>query len=448
MKKKLLVSISLLTLSLTVSAQGDFTEVPNLGSKVKMVNVDEFLSKKSTSIDTDNSYYYWENNSRITAQLNAQIGTTSSADGGFDTLGLYPYIVKAKNNGQADYWQKTIQGIPTIDSLTLLGITFVGSALNTNGSNIEVNVYKKDLVTLLASETIALGTNYGYKEVLFNQPAVDNDTMLVVWQMATAADSFEIARTHSIWNGVPFGPQDEFSPALSNIFPGDAAIFAVAPDNNSQILGLIAQRFDFFVIPEFSYKLKSDFEVNETELCLDDEVTITNKLAPTHQINPILNFIEWNYLANDEEPAYTIYDLDNGNGPQFSTEHTLTFQGYATAGSYDVTASVMMFPWTAETIVENQKSFTLIATDCTLSLEENVLNSTSAFPNPTSDKVELSFKHDSDINVWSTDGKLIETFTAEANSTRIVNLTNYSNGLYIFNVTNLSGLQTLKVIKK
>lgn len=444
MKKILLFTFSGLALTFSAKAQSVFSESPFLdGAKRKLIS-EKPTFEKSTAVESDLSYYYWENNSRHTAELNAHLGTTNANDGGFDTLGLYPYMIKQRAT-MGGYWQRAIQGIPNQGELTLLGITFVGSSLNAVSSNVVVNVYEKDLQTLLTTQTLQINTTYGYKSVTFDTPVTHNDTLLVVWQMATAADSFEIARTHSLWNNFDFGPSGVYTSDLP--FAGDAALLAVSIGNNNNTLGLIADEFDFFVIPEFAYEIASDFTPSETEICLGDSISFVNTSSVFHQMNPILNFIQWDYLANNNAPVYTLYDYGNGNSTIYieGQEHGVT---YDAADTYTVNASTLILPWTSEALVTDAQNFTITVTDCSLGFDEMNSNLISIYPNPTTSLLNIKASEDLLYILNSNDGKIITNSSINANETLTIDLTGYSTGVYFLHISTFETLTTYKIIKE
>ncbi len=372
MKKKLFLSFAALSTIISVNAQ-TFFEEQNFSNTQPERLTEEKSRVKSTAILSDDSYYYWENNSRFTRELNTFLGTTGQANGGFDTLALYSYTVKQKaaNGG---YWQKMLQGIPNKDTLTLNSITFVGSGLKTGGSTVTVKVYKKDLTTVLATKTLTVSNTYGYKTVTFDTPVTDLDTMLVSFEMASVADSFKIAKSHSQWNNYNFGTTNApnvFTSALP--FAGDAAIFAVSIGNNDDILGVIQESFDFFIIPNFSYNLNSNFTSSNLTFCLGDSVSFQNIANTFHEKNPILNYIEWDLLANGSPSAYTNFDFGDGNASVYSDlqESGIVYQ---TAGTFSVDASVIMFPWTATGLILDTKTFSVTVNDLPVIAEGTFTN--------------------------------------------------------------------------
>ena len=337
MKKKLLFSFAVFATALTVNAQKKFVENEDTSLPVKF----QKETPQRTDVTGDKSYYYWENNSRVTKELNTFLGKTGASDGGFDTLGLYTYKFKEKTTSST-YWQMGIQGFPTEDALTLNNIKFVGSSLNPNGANVIVNVYKKDLTTLLATKTLAVNSTYGYNTVTFDTPVTDSDSMLVTFQMATVADSFQIAKSHNQWVGSTLGTANKFTSSLP--FPGDAAILAMS-QNYAGVLGLIQDSLDFFIIPSFTYKLKADFTLNGTCVVSSDSVIITNNANPSLYLNPRINYIQWDYLANGNSPAYTSYNFGDATPTKYSKSQSISYK-YSSNGSYVITAKPMIGTWT------------------------------------------------------------------------------------------------------
>jgi hypothetical protein len=445
MKKTILLSFGLLLTALNLTAQNNYFEPNSKGTKQGKLTVTRPSQNKTTAVAEDDSYYYWENNSRHTSELNTLLGTTGEADGGFDTLGLYTYNVKQKpaNGG---YWQKAVQGIPTRDSLSILGIDFIGVALNPAGSNVTVNVYKNDMTTLLGSKTLNVSTTYGFKSVAFDAPISHDDTMLVVFQMTSVADSFAIAKSHSQWTNFDFGAGPGIYTS-SLPFVGDAAVLAVTIGDNDAILGLIQADFDFFVIPKFAYKLKSNFAASATDICLGDSVSFVNSGNTSLVKNPILNYIEWDLLANGSEAAYTFYDFGNTD-PIYYTALQEGGVTYATAGTFDVSANTMIWPWTSQTPVNDATNFSIVVTDCSVGLNELNDASVSIYPNPATDNFKVKSQLAAKISLIGMDGKNIETKTANNNTEVNFDLTNLNSGVYFLHVSNANGLSTFKVIKK
>jgi hypothetical protein len=365
MNKKLLLSFAVFATALTVNAQKNFPAFKEKAESSKPLKVSAEAVKR-TDVTGDKSYYYWENNSRVTKELNTFLGKTGAADGGFDTLGLYTYKFKEKTTSST-YWQMAIQGFNTTDDLTLNSIKFVGASLNSAGANIVVNVVSKDLSTVLATKTVNWTNQYNYQTITFDTPVTSADTFLVTLTMATAADSFQIAKSHNQYNGSTLGTANTFTSSLP--FKGDAAILAVA-QNNASILGLIQQSFDFFVIPSFTYKLKSDFEASSSKVCLGDSVSFESNANSSHLYNPVINYIHWDYLANGNAPAYTTYSFGDGSSVSYSD----TLNGgvvYSAAGEYEVTATTMLGTWITSPYLFND------TTKFTISVKEISLDSAS-----------------------------------------------------------------------
>lgn len=365
MKKKVFLSFAALTAAFTMNAQSKlpvFKENLDLGQSMKADFVKP--AKQRTASASDVSYYHWENNSRVTSELNKHLVAnpvqTSSGALKFDTLGLYGYRVANKMNGTTPYWQRLVQGIPTTAPIKLTKVRFLGRSTTTSTtlptSNVVVKVYDKDMVNVLASKTLNINTTWGWKDVVFDSPVATSDTVLVTFEMATAADIFQLAHSHNYFNkgnlktmftGVADAAYPTFNSALP--FVGDAAILATNPDQGS-ILGLIKQNFDFFIIPSFTYDFTTQFTASKTTITEGETVnfsTTPNALA----LNPVLNYVRWDELANNANPLYTSYKVGSSDA-DFSSLWSKDV-AFTTPGSVSVVAKGMMFPWTASNFLED-----------------------------------------------------------------------------------------------
>ena len=327
MKKKVFLSFAALTAAFTMNAQSKlpvFKENLDLGQSVKADFVKP--AKQRTASATDVSYYYWENNSRVTKEISdhlaanpVQVQIDAAGNKGplkFDTLALYSYKVANKMQGTTPYWQRLVQGIPTTAPIKLTKVRFLGKSNAAATSNVVVKVYDKNMANVLASKTLNVTTTYGWKDVVFDSPVATSDTVLVTFEMATAADIFQVAYSHNYFNGYKF--KASFGGDTTNLknqpvfqsnlpFVGDAAILATNPDQGP-ILGLIKQNFDFFIIPSFEYDFTTQFTASKTTVSEGDTVnfsTTPNALA----LNPVLNYIRWNELANGGDPLYSAYKV-------------------------------------------------------------------------------------------------------------------------------------------
>lgn len=356
MKKRLLLSLTALV-AFSATAQVKFDEKLKIGKPKSVKLKKEFAAQKTANVTSDNSYYYWENNSRYTSELNTYLNDTPPSQGGygFDTLGLYSYTVKEKTTS-ATYWQMLFQGIPAQADLTLNSLRYLGNALNSAGSNVNVSVYNKDMSAVLGSKDVTFTPTYGWQEVIFDTPVSSNDTMLVILTMQTAGDSVAVAYSHNYFNGIDLlGSGTPYQTALP--FTGDAAILAVEP-NNANILGLIRDNFDFFIIPNFSYDVTADFAASTTTLCEGEDVTFTNSGDVSHISNPILNYFAWDSKANGTTLYYTRYDYEGNTTADYQDGQAGTYT-YATGGSYSAVASVVSWPWSSPSMLQDDQNFTI-----------------------------------------------------------------------------------------
>lgn len=430
MKKRLLLSLTALV-ALSTTAQVKFDEPLTIGKPENVKLKKETSFQKTANVVDDNSYYYWSNNERYTYELNTYLNDTPPSQGGtgFDSLALYSYTTKEKTTS-ATYWQMLIQGIPTKADLSLNSLRYLGKALNTSGSNVNVSVYTKDLATVLGSKDVTFTTTYGWQTVTFDTPVSSNDTMLVVLTMKTAADSVGVAYSHNYFNGVDLlGSGTAYETDLP--FTGDAAILAVEQDNAS-ILGLIRDNFDFFIVPNFSYDVTADFAASTTTLCLDNDVTFTNSGDVNNIKNPILNWIEWDYLANGNAPAYTMFDYEGNSTLDYQDGQAGTFT-YATAGTFTAVASVISWPWSAPSMMQDDQTFTITVQDCA-NIEELNANVFVVYPNPANGLVNVSLNNvNGTISLLSADGKVIETREVSSN-TETFNVSSLNAGIYFIQV--------------
>jgi len=439
MIKKLIfggMAFSLLALNANAQTKNlqDFPEANTTG-EASSVEARTQLTDQKVEVAGDLSYYYDENNARITSELNTLLGA-----GSFDTLSLYSYTVKEKTT-TSSYWQRCFQGFPNTDDLTLNSVDFVAQSLKPGGGDITVKVMDKNFGEL-ASETFDIGSTYGFKSVTFTTPVTYNDTMYIAFDMPTLADSFVIAQSHSIWEGYDFGPSGIFNSGLP--FDGSAAILAY-DSNYTSILGLIREGFDFFIYPNFTYDVPADFTATTTIVenptftnCLTEAITFENIANKSHITNPILNYFEWDRLANGGGSPYTDYNFDDGSTGNFVQAHS-TVYSYSTIGNYNVTAYAIIAPWTQAPKVDSSE-FTIEVIDCTVSINEVENNSSvSVYPNPV--KNIINFEIDaanSILTVVDITGKTVmtEQLNARLNSVNVANLT---NGFYIYKLTSSNG---------
>ena len=351
MKKKILFVLSLTTVFVTnLMAQNQFNERGNLNpQQTNKESLNGLIEEKTFSITSDRSYYYGDNHNRTTHELNTQLGTTGYANGGFDSIGgvVYTYSVREKLNGTTPYWQAATQIIPLRSQATLTEYRFLGKSLKSSGgtSSVTCKVYKKDFTTLLSSQTMTISTTLGYKSFIFANPATDNDTIVVMIQMNSVADSFKIAQSHNIWNGYNFGATGVFNTNVP--FERLGSSLAVAP-NNTQIYGTAWDDFDFLVWPKFSYSVTQSFTSSDNDLsiCLGDSISFTNSNTG-HLTNPIINWYDW-YSKIDNNPSwYTTYIFDAGT-PNADTAYSSDQSGgiiFNTAGLHTVKAVLQFGTW-------------------------------------------------------------------------------------------------------
>ncbi len=444
MKKSLLLSLSAFALSLSVNAQQKFVEETERSTPVKFNTNDS--KEKSTKVLGDASYYYLENNSRTTHEINTFITAHPSTPAvpAYDTTVLYTYNVKQKVNTHVNppvnYWQKAIQAIPTTDTVALTQVKFLGVSLKAS-SNVICNVYKNSLApsALLGTKSIVVSSTYGYQTVTFDSPILSNDTILVVLEMATVADSFAIAKCHNEDNGWDFGtsPSVVFNSALP--FKGDAQVLAFSTSYGS-ILGTVQQNFDFYFKPYFNYNLKSHFTASKTNVCLGDAITFTNTGDTSLVRNPIFNYFAWNKIANGADLATTSFDLGNSTPKVYPFGQTTTYT-YPAVGTYSAKAKSFIGTW----ILGNKADSTIFtitvnSTATCAGLDETGINTFSVYPNPANDMITVNFSdatfNDGEIRLMSTEGKVIESKKYFNNASQSFDVSTLTSGVYFIQVGN------------
>ena len=359
MKKKLLLSFAVFATALTVNAQKQFIEKEDFSTPMRLIEE----SSKRTGL-SDGCYYYYENNSRVTKNLNdylkvnpVQVQIDAAGNKGplkFDTMSLYSYKVLPKMNGSTPYWPILVQGMPFNAPVKLNKIRFLGKSNTTStttpSSNITVKVYDKKMANVLATKVLNVNTTYGYKDVVFDSPVMTSDTVLVVFQMTTAADIFQVAYSHNYFNNQKLkylftGDTTGQSkiPAFKHSLPfnGDAAILAAGVDNGA-VLAQLKTGFDFFFIPNFTYEIKADFSASKSTICLGEKVNVSNNSNTSHLFNPILNYYHWDFLANGNASPYTMYDFggDISYSDKLSSEFT-----FSTPGDKRVVSKLLFGSW-------------------------------------------------------------------------------------------------------
>ena len=358
MKKKLLLSFAVFATALSVNAQKQFIEKEDFSTPMRLIEE----SSKRTGL-SDGCYYYYENNSRVTKNLNdylkvnpvtVQTGATTFAPLKFDTMSLYSYKVLPKMNGSTPYWPILVQGMPFNAPVKLNKIRFLGKSNTTStttpSSNITVKVYDKKMANVLATKVLNVNTTYGYKDVVFDSPVMTSDTVLVVFQMTTAADIFQVSYSHNYFNNLKLKStftgdttgQTKITAFKHSLpFNGDAAILAAGVDNGA-VLGQIKTGFDFFFIPNFTYEIKADFSASKSTICLGEKVNVSNNSNTSHLFNPILNYYHWDFLANGNASPYTMYDFggDISYSDKLSSEFT-----FSTPGDKRVVSKLLFGSW-------------------------------------------------------------------------------------------------------
>ena len=81
----------------------------------------------------------------------------------------------------------------------------------------------------------------------------------------------------------------------------------------------------------------------------------------------------------------------------------------------------------------------------TASLNENMDNNVSYYPNPCADVLHVETEFPSTVTLNDLNGRSI--FSKEVTSTLDLNMSNLSQGSYLLNISNAAGTQTKTVVK-
>ena len=359
MKKILLLSLTALVSAISFG-QNAFKEKNELTkSTIADKKLPAIVKEKNNPAIVDYSYYYEENHFRQTTEINTALGVTYA--NGLDSGQVWTYTVKEKGAGANAYWQRPVQGIPLYDTLSLNKIYFIGKGLKSGGSTVKVSVFAKDFTTLLGTTNVTASTSLAYQTATFASPIKSNDSVYVVFDMNTVADSFQIAKTNSYLNGLDVSFISGASSAVTYNatipFLGDAATLAYAPSYSS-FLGSINDGYDFYIVPMVSYTLRNKFSVNDNNICVGDSVTFTS--ANGHLTNPIFSYFKWSQLVNGSPFLPTKYNYDANAGSTFTTSTTLKGgKKYTTAGTFTAKAIASISAWTISTTQRDTATFTI-----------------------------------------------------------------------------------------
>ncbi len=387
MKKKVFLSFAALTAAFTMNAQSKlpvFTEKQDIGQPHKA----EFVkpAKVRGAAFSDVSLYYEANHHRHTKELLdlvAEKGSinyyNSTTPVVFDSSSFFSYLVQPRLMGTTPYWQKLTQGIPVSAPISLTDLGFFAYSANAGGtSNVVVTVFAKDGTTVLGSTTVNMDDKFNWRKATFSTPIQTSDSIYVTFDMATSTDKFRLAYSNNyftksqprvnsttgapnwdiknFFEGTPYNVNYDYISPMP--FNGDGMIWAskvnttgaglVYPDN---LLGGIRWNFDFMVYPYIGYDFSAPFTASKTTTCAGDNVTFStpeNGLAK----NPVFNFIRWDELANAGDAAYTNYQVGEG-----SKSYEIPFSksiAFNTVGNFTVKAKGMMWPWTAQALLEDE----------------------------------------------------------------------------------------------
>ena len=406
---------------------------------------------KTANIEGTESFFFAANNSFVTAEANAFLGTTNHTDGGFSANMLYGYTVSNRIQGTMNWRARAYQMIPNNQPVKLTALDFVGMSKKTSGvSVVAVKVLNKNFETI-DSTTANVSTTYGYQTAEFANPVSYNDTMFIAIEMTNATDSFTIARTHTWVNNsiytVAGTDTTYFESALPFIQGG--ALYAVNVANN-QILGYIMLGIDYMMYPKFDLSVTAEFEasVPSLNINLGDSISFASNGQMGHVRNPMYNFVEWNYIVNDIEPIYTAYSFElNGDTlmPENATSYGVRYQ---TAGTKSVNAFVVIMPWDSEDFVYDAVPFSVVVTDPSTRIKNEKNDDLSVYSNNN----QLIVKNNNNVLVkqvlvFNMLGQEVSRYDINNSESFELN-TNLKSANYIVRVSTDNSLMTYKMFIK
>jgi hypothetical protein len=145
----------------------------------------------------------------------------------------------------------------------------------------------------------------------------------------------------------------------------------------------------------------------------------------------------------DDVPTATSYELFINDVSQDTRESGITFTGFAFSTTY--TWSVVPSNCFGAPLACPSWTFT---TSATLSVEDNTLNTFSAYPNPTSGILNIKSSQELDnVTVFNLLGQNVASFSKNEITNSSIDMSGLSKGLYLVKVTSGDKTETLRVTK-
>jgi hypothetical protein len=364
-------------------------------------NSKKSFSKMSSNL-SDGSLYYYSNARKINGNTTNYFYTSLKDDG-------TNYLAA---------WQL----VPNSAEITLDSLEFFAESLGDGTTaNVEISILEG---TNSFVDTVQIDDTWNWKTITFkNTIELSSDFYIVIKPVDNLADSFDIARTGS------YADNDLF-------FDADGIIGVY--DEYDTLSTVQLTTGDFLIEPYFSYVFE---DVTSSVSCLtnDNEEVVFTSLNAGILENPIWNYnayVHARFIVEDNSYFYTAVNIAEQN---FADTNILSGYNYTfpTPGQNTVQYTERVAQWLEADPVDN---ITTINLDLCTSVEEvQNDNLASIYPNPAKDILNVNLANDNaTLTVFDLTGKVI-MMEQLINRTNRINVSELTNGFYVYNVRTLEG---------
>jgi hypothetical protein len=414
MIKNLLFSASALFILLT-SASAQIENVPvkrnlNIKNGVKEgINAKTLverknnnkLSKKSANL-SDGSLYYFSNARKI--------------NGGTD---FYDYTTFSDNgtNHFAAY-----QTIPNNAEITLDSLEFFAESLGEGTTaNLKITIIEGDNSYV---DSVVINDSWTWQKIIFQNTIQLTDTFIIyIEPIDNLADSFDLGFTGGYIGELPF---DSEGLVIEINNEGDTI-------SGLQILG-----GDYIIEPYISYTLE---DVTSSVNCLsndNEEVIFTSPNASIIE-NPIWNYnayIQTRYIIENNDYFYTAINIQEES--LIDTTATVNYSyTFPTAGFNTVIYTERVAQWIVTDVFDISTTINLDL--CTSVNEVQNDDLASIYPNPAKNILNVNLENNNaTFTVFDLTGKIVRTEQL-INKTNAIDVTDLTNGFYVYNLKTLEG---------
>ncbi len=321
---------------------------------------------------------------------------------------------KLKNSQVTEF----CQAYTNSGSLTVKGASFLGNAYTGTSSAI-LSLYNVDAAfkptTLITSATVAITTAQGLYSALFTSPQTVTGNYAVALRIVNATDSVLIALNSA--TATTYSEGLSYLKFGASYFPPSAGLGA-------------GNDYEPIVAPIVSYNVATDFTVSPSVICAGQAVTFTNTTTPTSILgNRTYNSAAFDVYFNAEPDSTYAWDYADGSPLAVSVNGSHT---YATAATYNATLYTVSGLYTT---CLDTKVTPVNVTVCTDIQENNAANMLNIYPNPSNGlyTVNMNTAAKTTVEVYNVIGEVVFS-TQLINNTALVDLTNYSAGVYSMKV--------------